>query len=206
MSTDHPPRAADADRLNPARSLDGDLTTRFTYHPPEPEQPEVYQLIRDLAHLLALLIETAAFPSRERSLAVTKAEETVMWANAAIARVGLRDAAYAGARDLLDLTLEQLRTAKPDSVVIEDAGTDDTTKGEAVNDPWAKDYADGNPMVFHEGKVAPDAFMPLIVSLDAADGLQVRNPEVLNGRGVLVLPDGIGVDWQAVLSAFGATP
>ncbi len=63
-----------------------DLANRFTYHPPRPGQPETYQLIRDRAHALALDITEHAPPSRERSLALTKLEEAVMWANAAIAR------------------------------------------------------------------------------------------------------------------------
>ena len=97
---------------------DGDMAHRFTYHAPTPEQPKVYQLVRDLAHLLALTVEAATFPSRERSLALTNIEQAVMWANAGIARRGLSDAAHAGARDLYDLVLTQLYAVKPDSVLL----------------------------------------------------------------------------------------
>lgn len=63
-----------------------DLQRRFTYHPPRPGQPEVYQGIRDRARDLAMLIDAWAPDGREKSLAITALEETVMWANAAIAR------------------------------------------------------------------------------------------------------------------------
>jgi hypothetical protein len=65
---------------------DSDLQNRFTYHAPKPGQPEVYQEIRDNAHELARLINDHAPDSREKSLAITKLEEAVMWANASIAR------------------------------------------------------------------------------------------------------------------------
>ncbi len=58
----------------------------FTYHTPKGDQPERYSMIRDLARGLASLICRNAPESRERSLAMTKLEEAVMWANAAIAR------------------------------------------------------------------------------------------------------------------------
>jgi hypothetical protein len=109
-------------RFDPRHSIDGDLTNRFTYHPPEPEQPEVYQLVRDVAHLLAVVVEAATYPSPERDLAVTRVEEAVMWANAAIARRGLSGGGVAGARDLFDHALTTLHTAKPGSTVVEDDG------------------------------------------------------------------------------------
>lgn len=58
----------------------------FTYHPPKPGQPQKYTDIRDFAKGLALLIDSTCPDSREKSLALTKLEESVMWANAAIAR------------------------------------------------------------------------------------------------------------------------
>lgn len=105
-------------RLDPARGHDGDLANRFTYHPPTPEQPEVYQAVRDMAHLLALLVTHATPPSREQSLALTHLEETVMWANAGIARRGLTHLAQDGVTDLLDTAVRSLRTAKPYSHVL----------------------------------------------------------------------------------------
>ena len=63
-----------------------ELTTRFTYHAPKPGQPEKYTQIRDAAKTFALLIEQLCPESREKALAVTELEASVMWANAAIAR------------------------------------------------------------------------------------------------------------------------
>ena len=64
----------------------GELTKRFTYHPPKGDQTHRYEAIRHDAHTLANLIDTACPESREKSLAFTKLEEAVMWANASIAR------------------------------------------------------------------------------------------------------------------------
>jgi len=58
----------------------------FVYHPPTGNQPERYQKIRDKAKELALLINLSCPESREKSLAFTKIEESMFWANAAIAR------------------------------------------------------------------------------------------------------------------------
>ena len=62
------------------------LKNKFTYHAPKQGQPERYETIRNTAYTLASLIEEVCPDSRERSLAFTKVEEAVMWANAAIAR------------------------------------------------------------------------------------------------------------------------
>lgn len=65
----------------------GDLENRFTYHPPVTEgQAALYQSVRDQAHELARWINHEVLDSREKSLAITKLEEAVFWANAAIAR------------------------------------------------------------------------------------------------------------------------
>jgi hypothetical protein len=63
-----------------------ELTKRFTYHAPHGNQPEKYEDIRDYAHRYAQMISILCPDSRERALALTKLEEAVMWANAAIAR------------------------------------------------------------------------------------------------------------------------
>jgi hypothetical protein len=63
-----------------------DLENRFTYHAPKRGQPEKYQEIRAKALAFAALVTLHAPVSRELSLAVTKIEEAVFWANAAIAR------------------------------------------------------------------------------------------------------------------------
>ena len=62
------------------------LKNKFTYHAPKPGQPERYEEIRQNCKLTAQLIDQLCPDSREKSLAMTKIEEAVMWANAAIAR------------------------------------------------------------------------------------------------------------------------
>lgn len=82
-----------ADRFTRGR-LDGvgmtkeDIDNRFMYHAPKPGQLEMYQDIRTLAKELALDINEFVPEGREKSLAFTKLEEAVMWANAGIARHG----------------------------------------------------------------------------------------------------------------------
>ena len=63
----------------------------FTYHPPKDGQPEKYEAIRSEAKLFAIIIDGLVPDSREKSLAMTKLEECVMWANAGIARNEVQD-------------------------------------------------------------------------------------------------------------------
>ncbi len=63
-----------------------DLENRFTYHPPTEDQEERYKKIRGIGLGFASCVLIMAPQSREKSLALTKIEEAVMWANAAIAR------------------------------------------------------------------------------------------------------------------------
>lgn len=63
-----------------------DIDNKFTYHAPKDDQVERYKAIRAKAKEFAELIDSLCPPSRERSLAMTKMEESVMWANASIAR------------------------------------------------------------------------------------------------------------------------
>ena len=62
------------------------IENNFTYHQPTGDQPKRYEAIRNKAKEMALLIEDICPTSREKSLAFTKLEEMVMWANASIAR------------------------------------------------------------------------------------------------------------------------
>lgn len=63
-----------------------DIENRFSYHPPKPGQGERYGIIRDAGKTLALTISAICPESRELSTALTKVDEAVMFANAAIAR------------------------------------------------------------------------------------------------------------------------
>lgn len=62
------------------------LDSVYTYHAPKDDQRDRYEAIRGQTRSLAATIETLCPDSRERSLAHTKLEEAVMWANASIAR------------------------------------------------------------------------------------------------------------------------
>ena len=63
-----------------------DYDNTYSYHEPKGDQPDRYEAIRGNAKNLAMLIDMICPESRERSLAHTKLEEAVMWANASIAR------------------------------------------------------------------------------------------------------------------------
>jgi hypothetical protein len=65
---------------------DKEMQVRFTYHAPKGEQPQKYEDLRAKAKELAVLVMRLTPESREQSLAITKIEEAVMWANAAVAR------------------------------------------------------------------------------------------------------------------------
>lgn len=68
------------------RERDHRIENAFTYHAPKEGQPEKYTQIREMGKDLAYLIKELVPDSREKSLAMTKLEEAVMWANAGIAR------------------------------------------------------------------------------------------------------------------------
>ena len=61
------------------------IKNNFTYHKPTPEKTGNYELIRAEAKQLAHHLAGMCPPSRELSLAITKLEECIMWANASIA-------------------------------------------------------------------------------------------------------------------------
>jgi len=64
-----------------------DLYHRFAYHkPPNETVAMLHAAMRDAAYDLALIINDASVDCREKSIAITKVEEAMMWANAAIAR------------------------------------------------------------------------------------------------------------------------
>ncbi len=63
-----------------------EIERRFTYHQPKDGQPERYSRIRVEAKKMALHLINNCPSSRELSLSLTKLDEAVFWANAAIAR------------------------------------------------------------------------------------------------------------------------
>ncbi len=62
------------------------IENNFKYHAPKEKQIDKYNLLRDYAKDYAYIINDSCPNSREKSLALTKLEESVMWANASIAR------------------------------------------------------------------------------------------------------------------------
>lgn len=62
-----------------------DVDRVFQYHKPFGTQPTRYSELREKAKELAHLIHADCPESREKSLAFTSLQQTVMWANAAIA-------------------------------------------------------------------------------------------------------------------------
>lgn len=66
--------------------MKGQIDNNFKYHAPKEGQPAKYEAIREKAKELAYLIDQSCPKSREKSLAITNLEQSVMWANASIAR------------------------------------------------------------------------------------------------------------------------
>lgn len=70
-----------------ARSIAEDpiIENIFTYHAPEGDQPERYQLIRQSAKQFAYTIHVLCEPGPDRTAAIRHIREAVMTANASIA-------------------------------------------------------------------------------------------------------------------------
>lgn len=70
-----------------AESSTSDLERRFSFHPADtPERREAHERVRDLCKAVARQLDAQLPGGREKSLAITHLEETMFWANAAIAR------------------------------------------------------------------------------------------------------------------------
>lgn len=64
-----------------------DLVNRFRYHPATtPGRMAAHERVRLACHHVAGMINDLCPEGREKSLAVTKLEEAMFWANAALAR------------------------------------------------------------------------------------------------------------------------
>jgi hypothetical protein len=63
-----------------------DLDNRFTYHPPSEDRARAHVMIRESGKTFAEMVNEYTPDGREKSLALTKIEEAVMWANASLAR------------------------------------------------------------------------------------------------------------------------
>jgi hypothetical protein len=62
-----------------------EVMNAFCYHPPRGDQPKRYEALRNSGQELAFQILELCPDGRERSIAIRKLEEAVMWANKAIA-------------------------------------------------------------------------------------------------------------------------
>ena len=69
-----------------AATMQDQIDNNFRYHAPKKGQPGIYEIIRAKGKDMAECIDYHCPNSREKSVAITKLEEAVMWANAAIAR------------------------------------------------------------------------------------------------------------------------
>lgn len=64
-----------------------DLENRFAYHPANTEEKRTaHSTVRAELHRLADTLNELLPDTREKSLAITKLEEAMFWANAALAR------------------------------------------------------------------------------------------------------------------------
>lgn len=62
------------------------IDNNFSYHAPTDKDVKHYEKIRSEAKRLCNIVNKICPDSREKSIAITKLEEVVMWANASIAR------------------------------------------------------------------------------------------------------------------------
>ena len=63
-----------------------DIDNRFEYHAPDDDKRVVHEEVRAACLRLATQLNDDLPDGREKSLAITKLEEVMFWANAAIAR------------------------------------------------------------------------------------------------------------------------
>ena len=65
---------------------DETIENNFKYHEPVNSQQSKYESIRNIGKNFAYTIDGLVPESKEKTLAMTKLEECIMWANAGVAR------------------------------------------------------------------------------------------------------------------------
>lgn len=73
-------------RENIDKQVADQIHNNFSYHAPKEGQAEAYEDLRNKGKELAFMIARLCPNSRERSKALTELEDSIMWANASIAR------------------------------------------------------------------------------------------------------------------------
>lgn len=63
-----------------------DIEHRFDYHRPNAEAVKLHEGVREVLKEVALSFDSNLPDGREKAVAITKLEEAMFWANAAIAR------------------------------------------------------------------------------------------------------------------------
>lgn len=66
--------------------MDYELNNRFDYHSPDAAKTVKHEQVRGILKAAALTLDDFLPEGREKSLAITKLEEAMFWANAALAR------------------------------------------------------------------------------------------------------------------------
>ena len=68
-----------------------EIENRFKYHAPDSDRVVLHTKIRTDCWALATELNELLPDGREKSIAITKLEEVMFWANASIARQGMKD-------------------------------------------------------------------------------------------------------------------
>lgn len=82
--------------------MDYELDTRFDYHAPTPDRTRAHERVRSYLKQMAQEFDLTLPESREKTIAITKLEEAMFWANAAIARHDPQEPAYVDKHRKLD--------------------------------------------------------------------------------------------------------
>lgn len=73
--------------MQPKRWMsDERIKHNFSSHTPTPEKADTHEMLRENGYKLCMLIQELCPEGREKSLAITKIEEAIFWANAGLAR------------------------------------------------------------------------------------------------------------------------